>query len=434
MQLRRDPRPLVAHRQRGVGLALLLELAGALGELGRDQLALAQRAPGAPARAGTRIVPARSPCAVSTAQLGRADQRRSAAIAPASARLRAAGAERVRPAPAAYGRASRRPTGRSRRARATADQPRGARAGAGRGRARRRARPRRAARGRRRARPRSPAAPSERRRERRQQVGAAQPTSPPEHGQVTPRPRRDRRARSPRASRGAAARARARARSPPAAAPARRPGDRRARARRRAKRTPTSTSGASSSASSSCSTIRYADSSTAGGQRPRAALDGQPGVRALRARTSSASRWVSVGCGAVGAPRRRARSTPTTARISSSVAPALALDRRRAARSPRPVARRAPRVGQPRELAEPAAAAPRRARARQARAVGGDLEPGTLVARARSSRSARCSSSAASPRAWTSRPTPHIAAVTAANTAAVPGSNSTTRSRPSSSR
>ena len=53
VQLRRDARTLVAHRQRGVCFALLLELAGALGQPGGDLLALSQGAAGAPTGGAT---------------------------------------------------------------------------------------------------------------------------------------------------------------------------------------------------------------------------------------------------------------------------------------------------------------------------------------------------------------------------------------------
>jgi hypothetical protein len=48
VQLRGDPRALVADRERGEGLALALELVGALGEPEGHEVALADRAPGDP--------------------------------------------------------------------------------------------------------------------------------------------------------------------------------------------------------------------------------------------------------------------------------------------------------------------------------------------------------------------------------------------------
>ena len=50
VQLGGDPRALVADRERGVGLALLLELARALGERRGDLVALAQAARRRPSR------------------------------------------------------------------------------------------------------------------------------------------------------------------------------------------------------------------------------------------------------------------------------------------------------------------------------------------------------------------------------------------------
>ena len=233
---------------------------------------------------------------------------------------------------------------------------------------------------RRRGRPRRPsAAPSAATARPTSRSGAAQPhVRPPRAPAARPPPRRGRRGRVassvPRCSR-----TRSRARSIDALAlPARRTGDGELE-RVVAEADAHSTPGASSRASQQLLDDAVGRQLDGGGQHPRVALDGQPRVAPL-ARTSSASRCVSVGCGAVGASEASSRRTPTTARISSSV--------RRLSRSMSASVAVAPAaspvagavVGHARQLAE-AALEQLVELARQARPVGRDLQPRALVAR-----------------------------------------------------
>ena len=258
VQLGGDPGALVADRQRRVRLALLLELARALGELGGDELALAQRPARAPAAAGmSRRGTRPSSCGERHAELERADERRQRGerraqrVSRRPAQKACAGDEQQQAARAA---ARTAPTASS-AATATIHAARGWPAsGAERGAERTAAE----------ATPAPPAsldgrapAPNGGRREADEQVRAAAPPSQAaaSTGSDTTASARPPRDAWPRACRAAAEPARARARSRPwrAGGRARR---RRARARRRAKRTRTSTPGASSSAASRCSTMR----------------------------------------------------------------------------------------------------------------------------------------------------------------------------------
>ena len=106
VQLGSDPGALVAHRQRRVGLPLLLELARAFGELGGDPFALAQRPARPPPAAVMRRAGHPSSSASSTSS-SQAPTRASRAARPPQRALPAPGAECVR------GDEEDRPQGRS---------------------------------------------------------------------------------------------------------------------------------------------------------------------------------------------------------------------------------------------------------------------------------------------------------------------------------
>ena len=257
VQLRRDPRALVADRQPRVRLALLRRARAARSaSRAATTLALAQRTARGPADGGEQDEPGRPSSADACAGRPRAARRpprrrpRRASVDPSVRRKRvrrAAGPRAVGDRPVRCRRASRdrhrhanpAQRGAAQDAERRAEQP-AAEASAARavGLQRRRCQPR----GRRRDADRAGQPPAHLR--------------PPRAPAGTRRPRRARPAGLGRAFRGAAPRARAPARSPPRRAAARAARRRRARARRRRSRRVTSTSGASSSASSRCSTIR----------------------------------------------------------------------------------------------------------------------------------------------------------------------------------
>jgi hypothetical protein len=95
VQLGGDPRTFVADRERGVRLALLLELVPALGERCGHQLALAQRSAAAPGRGGEEQRRHDRLVREQHRELQRADQREQRGDA-APVRLPAPGAESVR--------------------------------------------------------------------------------------------------------------------------------------------------------------------------------------------------------------------------------------------------------------------------------------------------------------------------------------------------
>ena len=220
-----------------------------------------------------------------------------------------------------------------------------------------------------------------------------------------------------------AARARAPARSTPSRGGA--PGPRRRSSSASSpKRTRTSTSGASSSASSSCSTIAVGGQLDAGGSTrglPSTVSRASPPF----ARTSSASRWVRVGCG------RRRRLRGVVAQHADhrahllERAPALALDVPERGRRGRPRSAGA-RPRRPFGRARPGGAgAARRARRRCAR--GRWRPPGGRARRARRA-APPCALRARPPcrlRERTMRPMPHMAAVRPPKATAFSGPNST---------
>ena len=256
VQLGGDPRALVADGERGVGLPLLVELAGALGQRGRDELALAHRPTRQPCgarpaggrdeagaattpctrlRAAERHEAQHRPAPVAVSGRRRSSARRSAAAAPKGSSSPGAVTRTAADAVPHAAAGCRGATGeRRRRARS---RPRSRRA------ARRPAR--RAARRARRRRPPSRIA-------RRRDAHVRPPRAPgSEHDGLGAAAARS----SSAASRGAAGRARARARAPRRRAARGAPATASSSASS-PKRTRTSTPGASSSASSRCSTIR----------------------------------------------------------------------------------------------------------------------------------------------------------------------------------